>query len=55
MIDHDAIGSGLDVKDFMILFPQDGHMPSIAMTKPEYVKKVVAKIPIETMQAQLES
>lgn len=29
---------------FMILFPQDAHMPGIAAPKPEEVKKVVMKV-----------
>ena len=39
----------LDEQYFMILFPQDGHMPSIAVTEPEKVRKVVVKIPVETL------
>jgi YhcH/YjgK/YiaL family protein len=29
---------------FMILAPQDGHMPTICCEKPEYVKKAVIKV-----------
>ena len=39
----------LDDLYFMILFPQDGHMPSIAVTEPQTVRKVVVKIPVETL------
>jgi len=39
----------LDEQYFMILFPQDGHMPSIAVGGPEKVRKVVVKIPMETV------
>lgn len=31
-------------KDFIILTPKDAHMPSIAINKSEYVKKVVVKV-----------
>ncbi len=39
----------LDAQYFMILFPQDAHMPSIAVADPQKVKKVVVKIPVETL------
>ena len=39
----------LDAQYFMILFPQDGHMPSIAVNEPQKVRKVVVKIPVETL------
>jgi len=42
----------LDEQHFMILFPQDGHMPSIAVAGPEKVRKVVVKIPVETVDMQ---
>ncbi len=32
--------------DFIILYPQDVHMPQIAMDTPSYVKKAVVKISI---------
>lgn len=31
-------------KDFIILTPDDAHMPSISIDKSEYVKKVVVKV-----------
>ena len=35
---------------FMILFPDDGHMPQISSKKnPEQVKKVVVKIPVNSI------
>lgn len=41
-------GKGIFVEanegDFVIFAPQDAHMPSIAASTPEYVKKVVIKI-----------
>ena len=36
----------LKEKEFMILMPQDAHMPSIAIDKPSYVKKVVVKVSV---------
>jgi YhcH/YjgK/YiaL family protein len=39
----------LDEQYFMFLFPQDGHMPSTAITEPQLVKKVVVKIPVGTL------
>lgn len=36
----------LQEKEFMILTPEDAHMPSIAEGKPNYVKKVVVKVHI---------
>ena len=32
--------------DFIIFFPHDAHMPSIATDKPSYVKKAVIKIKV---------
>lgn len=31
---------------FAILFPQDGHMPQLCVSKPENVKKVVLKVKV---------
>ncbi len=45
----------LDERYFMILFPQDAHMPSIAVTEPQKVRKVVVKIPVETLLTLSES
>lgn len=45
----------LDDQYFMILFPQDGHMPSIAVAEPQKVRKVVVKIPVETLPVLSES
>lgn len=39
----------LDAQYFMILFPQDGHMPSVAIAEPQKVRKVVVKIPVATL------
>ena len=36
----------LKEKDFLILMPKDAHMPSIAIDKSEYVKKVVVKVSV---------
>jgi YhcH/YjgK/YiaL family protein len=33
--------------DFMLLWPQDGHMPGMAIESPVLVKKVVVKIAVE--------
>jgi len=40
----------LDAQYFMILFPQDAHMPSIAFAEPQKIKKVVVKVPVETLR-----
>jgi YhcH/YjgK/YiaL family protein len=45
----------LDEQYFMILFPQDGHMPSIAVNEPQPVRKAVVKIPVETLPILSES
>lgn len=34
----------MNENDFIILYPQDVHMPQIAMITPSYVKKAVVKI-----------
>src|SRR5574344_319581 len=34
----------LNIEDFVILYPEDAHMPSIAIKTPTYVKKVVVKV-----------
>ncbi len=45
---YGATDGGIDVKlkagDFVILWPQDGHMPKLAWNAPETVKKIVVKI-----------
>lgn len=33
-------------KEFVIFTPNDAHMPSIAVCKPDYVKKVVVKVQV---------
>jgi YhcH/YjgK/YiaL family protein len=33
--------------DFMLLWPEDGHMPGIAVESPVYVKKAVVKISLD--------
>lgn len=33
--------------DYMLLFPQDGHMPGMAIDEPTPVKKVVVKIAVD--------
>lgn len=33
--------------EFVILYPEDGHMPGVCIGKPEKVQKVVFKIPAE--------
>jgi YhcH/YjgK/YiaL family protein len=45
----DGEGQNLILKEgyYMILFPEDGHMPSIALTASSPVKKVVIKVPVE--------
>lgn len=42
-------GQNLVLKEgyYMILFPEDGHMPSIALNASAQVKKVVIKVPVE--------
>ena len=37
----------LTAGDFMLLFPEDGHMPGIAVGAPSSVKKAVFKIGVE--------
>jgi biofilm protein TabA len=37
----------LTTGDFMLLFPEDGHMPGIAIAAPNSVKKAVFKIGVE--------
>lgn len=32
---------------FVVLFPQDAHMPGVAAGSPESVRKVVVKVPVE--------
>lgn len=34
----------LKEKEFAIFYPNDAHMPSIAITSPDYVKKIVVKV-----------
>lgn len=43
-------GSGFSLRlgagYFAVLFPDDGHMPGLAVGKPEAVKKLVVKVPV---------
>jgi len=54
-LDDNCMGDGegewirLDEQHFMILFPQDGHSPSVAISESQMVRKVVVKIPVETV------
>ena len=41
-----AILAALGPGDFMLLFPEDAHMPRIAVLAPENVRKVVVKIAV---------
>jgi YhcH/YjgK/YiaL family protein len=34
---------------FMILFPDDAHMPGVAVTRPEPVRKIVVKIAVTAL------
>lgn len=45
---EDVDGDYLTLKDgdFMLLFPEDGHVPRIAVDEPASVKKVVVKVVI---------
>ena len=36
----------MNEKDFVILYPQDLHMPCIMIDEPKYVKKVVVKVKV---------
>lgn len=37
-----TIGNGY----FLVLFPEDGHMPQLCVEKPETIKKLTLKIPV---------
>ena len=38
----------LDGENFVIVFPQDGHMPKVCFENvPEWVRKMVIKVPVE--------
>lgn len=49
LIIHDGSGSFvlLPAGMFTLLFPEDGHMPQIAVDNPRPVKKVVVKVAVE--------
>ena len=36
----------LEPGDFLILYPEDGHMPGVQIDGPEAIKKIVLKIPV---------
>lgn len=44
-VDHTLINLAKDV--FAVFFPQDAHAPQLMIGKPERVKKVVVKVPVE--------
>lgn len=31
---------------FLVLFPDDGHMPQICVNQPEFIKKITIKVPV---------
>lgn len=46
-VNSDCVDYVLNKGDFLILYPEDGHMPCICIEKPETVKKAVFKIPVK--------
>ena len=45
-VNSDCVDYVLNKGDFLILYPEDGHMPCICIGKPEKVKKAVIKVPV---------
>lgn len=45
-VNSDCVDYVLNKGDFLILYPEDGHMPSICVGEPETVKKAVFKVPV---------
>lgn len=45
----DRDGTTLTIGDgyFLVLFPDDGHMPQLCVDKPETIKKVTLKVPVK--------
>lgn len=44
-----ALNLPLGAGYFAILYPQDAHMPQLALSEPQPVKKVVVKVPVRTV------
>ena len=43
----DGIDHVLSAGDFLVLYPQDAHMPGVCVGAPSEVKKIVVKVPVE--------
>ena len=43
----DGVDYVMNAGDFLILLPEDAHMPGVAVDEPTEVKKVVLKIPVK--------
>lgn len=44
---HDGIEFTIGNGYFLVLFPEDGHMPQLCTDKPENIKKVTLKVPLK--------
>lgn len=45
-VNSDCVDYVLNKGDFVILYPEDGHMPCICIEEPKPVKKAVIKVPV---------
>ncbi len=46
-LNNDGFDNVIAEGEFVILYPEDGHMPGVCIGKPEMVQKVVFKIPVK--------
>lgn len=46
-VNSECVDYVLNEGDFVILYPEDAHMPSVCIEKPETVKKAVVKVPVK--------
>jgi len=44
---NDCVDNVLNKGDFLVLYPEDGHMPGVCIAEPKQVKKAVIKVPVK--------
>lgn len=47
VLNNECVDNVISNGDFVILYPEDAHMPCVCVGKPQTVKKVVIKVPVK--------
>lgn len=45
--EHSGVDLTIGEGYFLVLFPEDGHMPQLCVDKPEKIKKLTLKVPVK--------